>query len=273
MSSSEKRCSGTCPNCQATYFNRYKPRLYPNCNHEIGGSYVPKAKKPKVIVLPAVSVSENVVSVSTTNRNDRCFVSRERDGKWMCFNESCKQRRAIICNSGCTVQFRCDHIDKAVDHLSEPQEKHEIDAEKLSINPCLDSVREEISHDLYDLAATFGTAPVIQIPGGVFAVYAAATAGNPLGFCHVKCNPDCTSVTCCGKNCRGIVSKAKQEKTREMCIHAHTLLCALKLSSTIPPPVSTESGETNTASETLADQQVATDTNQRETTLKVKMLF
>ena len=80
MSSSEKRGSGTCPNCQATYFNRYKPGLCPNCNHEIGGSYVPNAKKPKVIIFPAVSVSEKVVSVSTTNHNDGCFVSQERDG-------------------------------------------------------------------------------------------------------------------------------------------------------------------------------------------------
>ena len=62
----------------------------------------------------------------------------------MCFNESCKQRAAIICNSGCTAQFHCDHIDKAVDHLSKPQEKHDIDAEKFSAYPRSDSVCKEM---------------------------------------------------------------------------------------------------------------------------------
>ena len=130
-------------------------------------------------------------------------------------------------------------------------------------------MRNEIRSNLDDLAARFGTPPVIEIPGGVFSVYANATASNPLGFCHVKRNND-FSLTCSGKNCRGIISKAKQEKTRALCIHGHTLLCALKLASSVANSVETRSelGETSTSSETLV--KTGANTSQRESTLKVK---
>ena len=277
MSFSGKRGSGACPNCKTSYFNRYKPRLCANCDYFIGGSYEPKTKKAKIIVPPAVSVSTNVVSVSTTNRNDRCFVTRESNGMWICLQESCKKRRAVVCNSGRT-QFRCEHIDKAIDQLSEPHGKHEINAEKLMIYPCSSSVRNEIRSNLDDLAARFGTPPVIEIPGGVFSVYANATASNPLGFCHVKRNND-FSLACSGKNCRSIISKAKQEKTRALCIHGHTLLCALNIASSVADSVETSSelGETSELGEasTATETQVKTGacTSQRESTLMVKDLL
>ena len=239
MSSSGKRGSGNCPNCKTNYFNRYKPRFCPTCNYVIGGLHIPKAKKPKTTVSPAVSVCQSVISVSTTNRNDQCFVSRNEQGIWTCSQESCKQRRAVVYNSGNT-HFRCEHIDKAVDLLSQPQALHRINTDQLMSYTCSTVMRDEICANLGELAVGYGTAPVIQVGDTVFAVYAAASASNPLGFCHVKRNPDNSSITCCGKNCRGIMSKGKQERVRSLCIHVHTLLCALVSMPAPPNPVAPE---------------------------------
>ena len=272
MSLSGKRGSGSCPNCKANYFNRYKPAFCQSCNYAIGGSYVPKPKKAKGIILPAVRVSENVISVSTSNRNDRCFVSR--DGRvWICLHELCKQRRAVCVQSG--TQFHCEHIDKAVDHLSEPRVKHEISTDTLMAYPCSGSVRDEMRGNLEDLSARYGTAcaPVVEVGDGVFVVYATASASNTLGFCHVKRNADHSSITCCGKNCRGIMSKAKQERTKSLCIHVHTLLCAIKSTPPVPEVATTETElftSTELEMETATSAQV---TNPRESTLKVKSLL
>ncbi len=54
----------------------------------------------------AVKVTENIYSVMTTNRNDRCLVSRDDSANWICLNETCKQRRAMQCNSGSVRHFR-----------------------------------------------------------------------------------------------------------------------------------------------------------------------
>ena len=186
MSSSGKCGSGSCPNCKANYFNRYKPRFCPTCNYVIGGSHVPKAKKPKTTISPAVSVCQSVISVSTTNRNDRCFVSRNEQGIWTCLQESCKQRRAVVYNSGNT-HFHCEHIDKAVDQLSQTQALHRISVDQLMSYPCSTVIRDTIRAYLGELAVGYGAAPVIQVGDTVFAVYAAASASNPLGFLHLLC--------------------------------------------------------------------------------------
>lgn len=271
---SGKRGCGSCPKCKTNYFNRYKPTLCPSCNYAIGGSYVPKEKKPKLSILPATIVCENVTSVSTTNRNDRCFVSRSKEGLWICLQESCKQRRAVALNSNCT-QFSCEHINKAVDQLSQPKSQHRISAEQLISYPCSNAVRDTIRENLEDLSVRYDCAPVVEVSDTVFAVYATATASNPLGFCHVKRSSNPSSITCCGKDCRGIMSKAKQERVQALCIHIHTLLCALTSTPPLSTAVSDESEESTSAS--LEDtneeppERVTTEAGciQRESTLKV----
>jgi hypothetical protein len=116
------------------------------------------------------------------------------------------------------------------------------------------------------LRARYGTAcaPVVEVGDGVFAVYATASASNTLGFCHVKHNADLSSITCCGKNCRGIMSKAKQERTKSLCIHIHTLLSAIK---STPPVREVVAAETGTELEMETDTEQVT--NPRESTLKV----
>ncbi len=56
-------------------------------------------------------------------------------------------------------------------------------------------------------------------------VYGKSTSSNPLGFCHVKQHSE--RWVCTGHDCRGMMSKAKQEKVKAMCIHLHVLACAL----------------------------------------------
>jgi hypothetical protein len=44
---------------------------------------VAKSKKQKVDIPEAVQISENIFSIRTTYRNDRCFVSRNDEGHWI----------------------------------------------------------------------------------------------------------------------------------------------------------------------------------------------
>ena len=56
-----------------------------------------------------------------------------------------------------------------------------------------------------------------------FCIFGQVTANNPAGFCHVKVWDD--SFRCCSKDCKTIVSKAKQLKAKNICIHVHILIC------------------------------------------------
>ena len=106
MSSKGKRGSGLCSNCNHSYYNKYKPSHCVNCNFAIGGSYVPKSKKKKSNIPEVVQITDHILSVRTTYRNDRCLVSRDEEGKWICFNKKCKDKRATFCNSGIVNIFR-----------------------------------------------------------------------------------------------------------------------------------------------------------------------
>ena len=106
MSNSGKRGSGNCSNCCNLYYNKYKPSNCGKCNFFIGGSYVAKSKKQKVDIPEAVQISENIFSIRTTYRNDRCFVSRNDEGHWICLYHTCKEKRAMFCNSGIVNSFR-----------------------------------------------------------------------------------------------------------------------------------------------------------------------
>ena len=141
MSSGGKRGTGSCDNCQQVYSCRNKPKHCTNCKFFIGGSYAPQPKKKKCVILAAVKLSENIFSVATTNRNDRCFVSHDENGAWICLHESCKERRAMLCNSGIVEQFRCEHTDKASDFPQEPLTRFNTTEEGLVLYACSSSIR------------------------------------------------------------------------------------------------------------------------------------
>ena len=94
--------------------------------------------------------------------------------------------------------------------------------------PCTEEIREEISITIRE-ADNHSLAPVIKLSDNCYAVYGRPTASNPLGFCHVKRKVDEGHLVCCGKDCHGTVSKAKQVRVKAICPHLHMLKCALNL--------------------------------------------
>ena len=91
-------------------------------------------------------------------------------------------------------------------------------------------IRQEISITIRE-SNNYIKAPVIKLSENCYAVYGRPTASNPLGFCHVQQKVDDGHFVCSGKDCHGIMSKAKQTRVKAICPHLHMLKCALKLRS------------------------------------------
>ena len=102
--------------------------------------------------------------------------------------------------------------------------------EDLTAYSCTKEIRHEISITIRE-SNNYIKAPVIKLSENCYAVYGRPTASNPLGFCHVKQKVDDGHFVCSGKDCNGIMSKAKQTRVKAICPHLHMLKCALKLRS------------------------------------------
>ncbi|XP_028418841.1 HMG domain-containing protein 3-like [Dendronephthya gigantea] len=57
----------------------------------------------------------------------------------------------------------------------------------------------------------------------MYCVFGKPTANNPVGYCHVRVTE--TTVRCCSKDCKMMIGKSKQLKSKCLCIHVHMLLC------------------------------------------------
>lgn len=134
---------------------------------------------------------------------------------------------------------RCEHTDKASDHLKQAEDYLEISEICIENYACTYEVREEISLTVEEVK-NYASAPVVKISGKCYAVYARTTASNPLGFCHIKDTDG--HYVCSGKDCRGMMAKARGSKVKAICIHKHILRCALQCSSG-----NEETGEGNVA--------------------------
>ena len=107
-----------------------------------------------------------------------------------------------------------------------PEEHLKILETDLKGYSCTDEIHQEIFITIRE-AENYTRAPVIKLYENCYAVYGRATASNPLGFCHVKNMVDAGHFVCCGKDCHGIVSKAKHPSVKAICPHLHMLKCAL----------------------------------------------
>ena len=67
------------------------------------------AKVPKLSCPPAVHVHEDLFSVRTSSRDDRCFVLKEGDFR-ICLHQDCKNLRATYVSSDRPAEFVCLHV-------------------------------------------------------------------------------------------------------------------------------------------------------------------
>ena len=169
----------------------------------------------------AVEVSENIYSVKTSTKDDRCFVTT--DGSlWFCSAENCKLVRSDKLNSSQLANFSCPHIDEVVKtncQLSLPVAYLKPDLERFVASESLKTCIKEVINGAQSVQHV-----AIQVSDSMFCVYGQATASNPLGFCHVRRCFESSQFMCTGKDCRGLLLKANKPK-RSHC--AFTLvLCA-----------------------------------------------
>jgi len=217
-------------NCKAEYFNRSKPKNCLMCGYEIGGSFEPAPKRLKIS--SSVQLTDDIFSVQTSNRNDRCFVSKKQN-LWFCSSENCKISRSVSYNSLTLESFSCKHIEEAKNASTTPLE---ILVPQIDKFPCSEEIKRELQ-ELIDYNSDIK--PVTRVSEFSFVVLGNATAANPLGLCHVR-KTEAGDFICSGKNCRSYSSKAKQAKTKSLCSHVLLLrscfvdLTESTLNSTVP---------------------------------------
>ena len=109
-----QRGQGSCSGCGWKYHCRYKPFHCPDCNNELGGSYIPKKKKRPLVPKCTLVVQTGkacIYSANTSMHDDWCLVIKQ-DISLMCHHNICKQKRAIHINSQKVEDFNCSHLEK-----------------------------------------------------------------------------------------------------------------------------------------------------------------
>ena len=217
------RGQGACPKCSTTYSSRWKPANCPKCGFELGGS-APVAKAQKMCCPPAVNICGALYSIRTSSRDDRCLVYSENN-LWICLHSDCKDVRAAYVSSDRAMEFTCQHIKQVPDSVR-VLDMYNLTAAKIAAYPC-DAPTKSI---LYNISIPLGREAVYKVSDRTYVVYGPPSATNTLGFCHIKVENTKKAGTAFHKcSCKGFVSKAKQEKSRALCVHLHVLFCSLEL--------------------------------------------
>ena len=169
----------------------------------------------------------SVFSCKTSTHDDRCLVIkdlRKYRPSVICFNQKCKETRAVMVNSNASGLFSCEHI-KTIESAANL-------GNQFSAIPNLEGYQgyETVKRELLRLEGLSGDLPLaVQVSPSMFCVFGPVTANNPAGYCHVKVQDD--SFRCCSKDCKTIVAKGKQLKARNICIHVHILISLGVISS------------------------------------------
>ncbi|CAB4033203.1 Hypothetical predicted protein, partial [Paramuricea clavata] len=185
-----QRGRGSCPNCKAQYFNRYKPSKCGMCGYALGGTFEPSTKKVKYSP-KAVEISKGVYSVTTSTRDDRCFVTT--DGNlWFCSLEECKIARSVQHNSSRLAEFSCRHIDEVKFCDKSPP--------VAILKPDLDNFvcSETLRNSIQDVLNVAGSMPMasaaVQVSDAMFCAFGPITA-TILHSCFVTNTLDTTGDT------------------------------------------------------------------------------
>jgi hypothetical protein len=167
----------------------------------------------------AVKVAKDIFSVKTSNRDDRCFVTK--DGKmWMCLHEVCKEKRATYCASNMLHSFTCQHIQHVEQEIQAPLKISLEDGEDtIEVYCCSGQIKASLTTIVNERSGPM----VTKVSEKCFAVHGPPTASNTLGFCHVRLHD--SRLVCTGKDCRAVASKGKQCKVKNLCIHLHVIFC------------------------------------------------
>lgn len=218
-----KRGQGFCPECKATFFNRYKPQKCTACNFHLGGTYQPKSKKPKPYAPACVFLysleSWRFYSVKTHAKDSRCIVIIDEESSFkQCSLEKCKNVRSVFVNSGRPELFSCAHT-KETSSAVNAQKVYQLTEELIESYAC----DEPTKVSLRQLRESAKSPSAFQVSDNTFCVYGEPTSSNAVGYCHVRRGEKLFQ--CSSKDCSGIVSKTKGSKQKKICPHVHVLLC------------------------------------------------
>ena len=123
------------------------------------------------------------------------------------------------------MEFTCQQIKQVPDSIR-ILDMFNLTAAKIAAYPC-DAPTKSI---LYNISIPLGREAVYKVSGRTYVVYGPPSATNTLGFCRSKVENTKKAGTAFHKcSCKGFVSKAKQEKSRALCVHLHVLFCSLEL--------------------------------------------
>jgi hypothetical protein len=263
---SSGRGKGLCPKCNTSYANRHKPQNCPKCNFQIGGSYVPKKRTAKATVPPSTVVFSkdrtNIYSVTTTTRNDRCFVVVD-DGLTMCHYSECKDSRSSFVYSNRTEDFTCAHREKALSSL-DPEWTSRCTPdmiENYSADANVKSAMINVINENADIPHT------VQVSENVFAVYSQPCASNPIGYTHIKKEKQFYS--CTSKDCRATKVKTKQLGAKNICMHIHMLLCCMKTRETVSTDIPDDVDDSDAVAKKKKVEKHQEDSVSRQATKKL----
>ena len=221
------RGTSQCPRCAESYSNAWKPKNCKNCNFEIGGNYVPKAKKRKVAAPQSVLVVDSsqikIFSVKLNYRESRTFVVKSGENELVCHHKKCKDRRAVHMASNLTSSFSCGHTEAVNSSLQPPSAKN-LTPDDVAAYKCDGPTREQLTKHLNPLE---DFRHIVQVSDDCYAVYTGPSTSNPTGYCHCERQPE-GYWSCCGSTCNRKTGASKQLKTRALCMHLHILYCVIK---------------------------------------------
>ena len=159
----------------------------------------------------AVEVYTGIYSVSTSTKDDRCFVTTNGN-MWFCSHKGCKVARSVQHNSPHLKKFSCGHIDE-IKNFGEVPPPVTILEPDLDNFVCSKSLRNTIQGVLN--AADPKQQFVVQVSDARFCVFGPVSASNPLSYCHVhKIVSNMNHYICNGKDCWGFAAKGKQSKAK-----------------------------------------------------------
>ena len=203
-----KRGKGACSSCHTEYANRTKPKFC-ECGYELGGNFVPKAKKKKEKPCPpSVEIwkfeNRSFYSVKLTPGDDRNFVLTESDNQSICYQPDCKKARSSVRISG--MNFECKHINRPA---TQPEYAVSFSDEEI-INFTPDRKLAAEMSDTQTLTAMGDT--VVKVSRKSYAVKSRTSSTSEMGYIHVKEveENDQKTLKCMANECRKKFARTKQ---------------------------------------------------------------